>query len=229
MRRSRRRMKRRREKEKFDINLWQPRTGMGKDVKEGKITSISDALRTGKPIMEVEIVNALVPNMEEDILGIKLVQRMHKSGRRVKYQVVVVVGNKDGLVGIGTESAQGVGPAIRKSVNVARMNVVEVGMGCGSWECGCGRPHSAPFSVQGKSGSVTVTIKPAPRGIGLVAADVPKAVLRMAGVRDAWTASEGETRTTLNFAIATLEALKQTTRIGKREQAIRSEGGEKDG
>jgi small subunit ribosomal protein S5 len=179
----------------------------------------------GRPIMEVEIVKALVPNMEEDILGIKMVQRMHKSGRRVKFQVVSVVGNKDGLVGIGAESATGVGPAIRKSMNVAKMSLVEVNRGCGSWECGCGRPHSAPFAAQGKSGSVTVTIKPAPRGIGLVAAEVPKSVLRMAGVKDIWTASEGETRTTMNFAMATLEALKQTTRMGQPKQVVHAEGG----
>jgi small subunit ribosomal protein S5 len=154
---------------------------------------------------------------------------MHKSGRRVKYQVISVIGNKDGLVGIGTDSARGVGPAIKKAMNVAKMNLVEVGRGCGSWECGCGRPHSVPFEVKGKSGSVKVTIKPAPRGIGIAAAEIPKAVLRMAGVKDAWTTSEGETRTTLNFALATMAALKQTMRMGRPEMRASAEGGEKSG
>ncbi|MEW6222289.1 MAG: 30S ribosomal protein S5 [Candidatus Hadarchaeota archaeon] len=224
-----RRMRRKKEREKFDINMWQPRTGLGRAVKEGRITSISDVFRTGKPIMESGIVESLVPNMEEEILGIKLVQRMHKSGRRVKYQIVGVVGNLDGIVGVGSESAQAIGPAIRKTMNAAKMNVVEVMRGCGSWECGCGRTHSVPFEVEGKSGSVTVGIKPAPRGLGIAAAEIPKKVMRMAGVKDAWTASEGETRTTLNFALATLSALRQTTKMGQPAQVVRTEGGEQSG
>ncbi|MEW6592450.1 MAG: 30S ribosomal protein S5 [Candidatus Hadarchaeota archaeon] len=224
-----RRMRRKREIDKFDVNLWQPRTGLGRAVKEGKMTKISEVFRTGKPIMESGIVEALVPNMEEEILGIKLVQRMHKSGRRVKYQIVGVVGNLDGVVGVGSESAQAIGPAIRKTMNAAKMNIVEVMRGCGSWECGCGRTHSVPLEVEGKSGSVTVAIKPAPRGLGIAAAEIPRKVMRMAGIRDAWTATEGETRTTLNFALATLNALKQTTKMGQQEKVARAEGGEQGG
>jgi small subunit ribosomal protein S5 len=205
-------------KKEFDINLWQPRTNIGRAVKEKQITDISQILRQGTPIKEMEIVDALVPDLEENILSVGMVQRMHKSGRRVKFRVVAVVGNKDGIVGVGHGSTKEITSAIRKAVDTAKLNVIEVARGCGSWECGCGSPHSVPFKASGKSGSVAVTVKPAPKGLGLAAAEVPRTILRMAGVKDAWTRSEGQTRATLNFAFATLDALKQTARVALREQ-----------
>ncbi len=210
--------KRPRPKKEFSIDLWQPRTSIGRTVKERQITEISKILRQGTPIKETEIVDALVPKLEENILGVSLAQRMHKSGRRVKYRVVAVVGNQDGIVGVGHGSTREISSSIRKAMGTARLNVIEIARGCGSWECGCGRPHSVPFKVTGESGSVSVTVKPAPRGLGLAAAEVPRVILRMAGIRDAWTRSDGQTRTTLNFAFATIDALKQTTRIALREQ-----------
>lgn len=208
-----RRRRGRREKETFDINLWHPRTKTGREVKEGRVTDIGQVLRSGQRLMETEIVNALVPNMDEEILGVSLVQRMHKSGRRIRYRIVGVVGNKDGIVGLGVASAREIGPAIRKAMDAAKLNIIEVARGCGSWECGCGRNHSVPLEISGKSGSVSVTLKPAPRGLGLSAAGVPKTILGLAGVKDVWTSTSGETRTTLNFATAVFNTLKETTRV----------------
>lgn len=207
--------------EKFDITLWQPRTAIGKEVKDGKITNISEILRRGQRPREPEIVDALVPNMQEEILGINMVQRMHKSGRRTKYRVMAVVGNKNGIVGVAHASTREVGPSIRKAVTAAKLSVIEVARGCGSWECGCGRPHSIPFEVTGQSSSVYVTLKPAPRGLGLATADVPKIILRLAGIEDVWTQSKGQTRTTLNFALATFDALKQASRVALRESQVK--------
>lgn len=207
--------------EKFDITLWQPRTSIGKEVKDGKITNISEILRRGQRPREPEIVDALVPNLQEEILGINMVQRMHKSGRRTKYRVMAVVGNKNGIVGVAHASTREVGPSIRKAVTAAKLSVIEVARGCGSWECGCGRPHSIPFEVTGQSSSVYVTLKPAPRGLGLAAADVPKIILRLAGVEDVWAQSKGQTRTTLNFALATFDALKQASRVALREPQVK--------
>jgi small subunit ribosomal protein S5 len=207
--------------EKFDITLWQPRTAIGKEVKDGKITNISEILRRGQRPREPEIVDALVPNLQEEILGINMVQRMHKSGRRTKYRVMAVVGNKNGIVGVAHASTREVGPSIRKAVTAAKLSVIEVARGCGSWECGCGRPHSIPFEVTGQSSSVYVTLKPAPRGLGLATANVPKTILRLAGIEDVWTQSKGQTRTTLNFALATFDALKQATRVALRESQVK--------
>lgn len=67
-------------------------------VKEGEITSIDEILEQGLPIMELEIIDALLPDLEEEVIDVNLVQRMHKSGRKVNFRVIVAVGNKDGYV-----------------------------------------------------------------------------------------------------------------------------------
>jgi len=201
---------------------WEPKTRLGRAVKEGRIKSVSEILRDGIPVMEPEIIDVLVPGLEEQILDVSFVQRMHKSGRRNKYRVIVVVGNRDGIVGVGHDSAQEIGVAIRKAAAAAKTNVIEVARGCGSWECKCGRPHSVPLEGKGKHGSVEVVLKPAPRGLGLAASEVPKAVLELAGVKDAWTFARGQTRTTLNFSFAVIDALKniaKTVLTGKGERA----------
>ncbi|MEM2878599.1 MAG: 30S ribosomal protein S5 [Candidatus Hadarchaeales archaeon] len=205
------------QKPEFNREMWEPKTELGKAVKEGRITSISQILSSGEKIREPEITDMLVPGLEEEIINVNLVQRMHKSGRRVKYKVVMVLGNRDGVVGIGQASAREITSSIRKATENAKMNVIEVARGCGSWECGCGRPHSVPFTVTGKSGSVKITIKPAPRGLGCAAAEIPRTILRFAGIKDAWTRSEGQTKSTLNFAMATLNALKETSRMAVNE------------
>ena len=190
---------------------WKPKTRLGKLVLEGKITSMSQALKSGLPLREVEIVDMLLPDLEDEVIDVNMVQRMTDSGRRTKFRVVVVVGNKNGYVGIGQAKDKEVGMAIRKAVEKAKLNIIEINRGCGSWECGCGLPHSLPFKVTGKCGSVRVTLKPAPRGVGLAVGDVAKVVLRLAGVQDVWGTSKGETRTTINYAKAVYDALRSTT------------------
>lgn len=189
---------------------WKPKTRLGKLVLEGKITSMSQALRSGLPLREVEIVDMLLPDLEDEVIDVNMVQRMTDSGRRTKFRVVVVVGNKNGYVGIGQAKDKEVGMAIRKAVENAKLNIIEINRGCGSWECGCGLPHSLPFKVTGKCGSVRVTLKPAPRGVGLAVGDVAKVVLRLAGIKDVWGSSKGETRTTINYAKAVYDALRNT-------------------
>jgi len=74
------------------------RTSLGQKVKEGQITSIDEIFEEGLPIMELEIIDALLPDLEEEVIDVNLVQRMHKSGRKVNFRVIVAVGNKDGYV-----------------------------------------------------------------------------------------------------------------------------------
>jgi small subunit ribosomal protein S5 len=133
-----------------------------------------------------------------------------------------VVGNGDGYVGLGKTTGKEVGPAIRKAIDNAKLNIIEVKRGCGSWECGCGEPHSLPFMVTGKSGSAEVTFKPAPRGISLAVGDVAKHILRLAGISDSWGFTDGKTRTTVNYAKAAFEALRKTAEMRVMpEQEIR--------
>jgi len=190
---------------------WFPQTRLGKLVKEGQVTTMSEALASGLPIREFQIVDALLPEIRDEVLDINMVQRMTDSGRRVKFRATVIVGNGDGFIGIGEGKDVQVGIAIRKAIDTAKMNIIGIKRGCGSWECGCGQGHTVPFEVKGKSGSVEVELKPAPRGLGLASGGTAKKVLEIAGIKDVWTKVSGETRTTLNFAKATFDALIKTT------------------
>ncbi|MDO9097034.1 MAG: 30S ribosomal protein S5 [Candidatus Methanoperedens sp.] len=190
---------------------WVPQTRLGKLVKEGQVTTMGEALASGLPIREYQIVDALLPEIRDEVLDINMVQRMTDSGRRVKFRATVIVGNGDGFIGIGEGKDVQVGVAIRKAIDTAKMNIISIKRGCGSWECGCGLGHTVPFEVKGKAGSVEVRLKPAPRGLGLASGGTAKKVLEIAGIKDAWTKVSGETRTTINFAKATFDALMRTT------------------
>ncbi|OYT31680.1 MAG: 30S ribosomal protein S5 [Thermoprotei archaeon] len=192
---------------------WVPRTKVGRLVKEGKITSLDEIFAMNLPIKEVEIIDTLLPDIKHEVLSVNLVQRQTDAGEVSQFRVVVVVGNEDGYVGLGTGKARQVRQAIEKAIVNAKLNIIPVRRGCGSWECFCGEPHSLPFKVVGKSGSVIAELLPAPKGVGLVAGDIAKAVLRLAGIKDVWTRVRGETRTSLNFASAVFNALRNTYAI----------------
>jgi small subunit ribosomal protein S5 len=190
-----------------------PKTKLGKLVYSGKITTMTDALATRLPIKEPEIVDILLPELMDEVLDVNMVQRMTDSGRRVRFAITAVVGNGDGFVGMGRAKGKEVGPAIRNAIDRAKLNLIEVKRGCGSWECGCGTPHTVPFVVEGKCGSVVVTLKPAPRGVGLALGGIAKKVVTMAGIKDSWGLTKGHTKTTVNYSVAAFEALKETSRM----------------
>lgn len=196
--------------EQAELESWVPRTRTGRLVKEGKITSLKEIFERNLPLLEPEIIDYLMPDLKNEIIDISIVQKQTDAGRRSRFRVVMVVGNFDGFVGIGSGKARQLRFAIQKALVNAKLNITPVRRGCGSWECMCGEPHSVPFTVRGKSGSVVVTLKPAPKGTGLVAGEAAKTVLRFAGIRDVWSTTLGETRTTYNFAKATYNALKAT-------------------
>ncbi len=206
-----------------DENLeWIPKTRLGQMVKNGQIKTISEVLAMHVPIREAQIVDTLLPNIEDEVIEIKMVQKMSDSGRKVKFAATVVVGNRDGYVGIGHAKAKETGDAIEKAIENAKLNIIEIKRGCGSWECGCGRSHTVPFEVVGKSGSVRVDLKPAPQGVGLAIGDIPKKVLAMAGIQDTWGFSEGHTKSTVNFAYATFNALKETAKFKINDKLVLS-------
>jgi small subunit ribosomal protein S5 len=192
-------------------DIWKPKTRLGELVQKGEIKTFDEALKSKYPLKEYKIVDALLPELSEEVLDINLVQRMTDSGRRVKFRVCAIVGNKDGYMGIGLGKDALVRNGIVKAVMDAKLHLTRIERGCGSWECDCGEPHSIPYKVTGKSGSVEITLKPAPKGIGLAVGDVPKRVLEFAGVKDAWAKTQGQTRTTFNLAFATYDALRRTT------------------
>ncbi len=205
--------RRERKKDEFSPVDWIPRTKLGRLVYEGTITTLSEALKSNYVLKEPEIVDILLPEMEDEVLDVNMVQRMTDSGRRVRFAITAVVGNGDGFVGMGRIKGKEVGPSIRKAIDVAKTNIIEIKRGCGSWECGCMNPHTLPFKVTGKSGSVKATFSPSPQGVGLAVADIPKKILKLAGISDAWGTSKGHTKTTVNYSFATINALRQTTLV----------------
>jgi small subunit ribosomal protein S5 len=206
----------------FDNEEWIPKTKLGNMVKDGTITDIDEVFEKGLPIMELGVIDVLLPNLEEEVMDVNLVQRMHKSGRKVNFRVVVAVGNKDGYVGLGQGKAKEVGPAIRKAVDNAKYNIIKVKRGCGDWGCVCGRHHTVPFKVDGKTGSVKVTLIPAPAGVGLAIGNVGKTIMKLAGIQDLWSQTMGQTQTTVNFANATFEALKNLNKFKSTNKQLKN-------
>jgi len=195
------------------LSVWVPRTRLGRLVQEGKITSISEIFSQGLKIQESEIVDTLLPNLMTEVLDINLVQKQTDAGERSRFKAIVATGNSDGYLGLGMGKAKQVKMAIEKATVDSKRNIFPVRRGCGSWECGCGQPHSLPIKVAGKCGSVTLEIMPGPRGLGLVAGEHSKTILKLAGIKDCWTKSFGATRTVSSLASATFNALKDTYRV----------------
>ena len=198
---------------------WEPRTRLGRKVQEGDITSMRQALDSGLPLKEHELVDQLIPDLEDEVLDINMVQRMTDSGRRVKFRCVVAIGNRDGYLGYAQGRDDQVGGAIQKAIEVAKLNMIEVDRGSGSWEDSAGGVNSLTRTATGKAGSVEVEVKPAPQGLGLAGAETVRNILELAGVQDAWTSSNGNTRTTVNLAKATFNALRIAAQARTPEHA----------
>jgi len=203
---------------------WEPKTKLGKLVKSGQISTMTDVLKSGLPLREPEVVDILLPELDDEVIDVNMVQRMTDSGRRVKFVITVAVGNKNGFIGVGQAKGKEVGISIRKAIENAKMNIIEIRRGCGSWECGCGKAHTVPFSIKGKSGSVEVTLKPAPRGIGLATGNVAKKILALAGITDCWAFTDGSTKTTVNFAQAVFNALERNAEMRITQDEIKKIG-----
>jgi small subunit ribosomal protein S5 len=189
---------------------WVPKTKLGKMVQSGQVLSLDDVFTQGLRVMEPEIVDVLLPGLKQEVLGIGFVQKQTDAGEKSRFKAVVAVGDNNGYLGVGDGKAKQVRTAIDKATLQAKLKVIPVRRGCGSWECGCGRPHSLPFRVTGKCGSVRVDIVPGPRGLGLVGGEIVKTVLTLAGVRDCWTRTYGSTSTLASTALAVYDALRNT-------------------
>ena len=203
---------------------WNPKTKLGKLIQEKKVTTMKEALETGLPVREPEIIDILLPETQDEVIDVNMVQRMTDSGRRVRFVITVAVGNNDGYIGLGQAKGKEVGSSIRKAIDNAKLNIIEIRRGCGSWECGCGNPHTVPFAIKGKSGSVEITLKPAPQGIGLATGEVAKKILKLAGVKDCWAFTNGKTKTTVNYAKAVFNALKINTQMRVKRNEIHKIG-----
>ncbi len=140
-------------RDRFEEEDWDPKTKLGILVKAGKVSSMHDALSSGLPLREHQIVDTIIgEDLVDEVLKVNMVQRMTDSGRRTRFSITVVVGNSNGYVGLGSARGKEVGPTIKKAIDNAKLNMIELNRGCGSWECGCMNPHSLPLQGRRQGG-----------------------------------------------------------------------------
>lgn len=212
--------------------VWVPKTQLGKRVAKGELTTVQEALHADEKVMEPEIIDQLI-DLDEEVILIggtpgkgggkrrtvsKRTARMHKSGARYRSKAMTVLGDRNSVIGLGHGEAEDTRAAIESASREAKLNLIEIDKGCGSWECACGTEHTVPFEVTGKSGSVEVELKPAPKGIGLAASDDMAKLLELAGFEDVWVQSRGKTRTRGNLIRAGFNALEKINEMKRGEE-----------
>ena len=223
----------------FDIENWKPITQLGRETKAEKIKDIDEILDRGIRILEAEIVDALVPNLNSDLLSIgqskgkfgggkksiwRQTQKKTKEGNKPKFSALAVVGNGDGYVGIGLGNARETVPAREKATRQAKLSLIKIRRGSGSWESAEPKPTSIPFAVEGKCGSVKMKLMPAPQGTGLVIEKECRKVLQMAGIKDVYSKTAGHTGTKLNLLTACFKALKKLSAVKIKNQHVKQLG-----
>jgi small subunit ribosomal protein S5 len=155
-------------------------------------------------------INADTLNLEERVVRTNKVQKTHKGGRTMSWNVLVVVGDRHGYVGAGLGKARAIPDAIRKGVEAAKKNIIEVPL-VGS---------TIPHEILAHEGAAEVLLKPAAPGTGIVAGSSVRTILELAGINDVLGKSLGSSNA-INIAWATMTALK---RLKRAEEVARLRG-----
>ncbi len=133
---------------------------------------------------------------KEQVIQVRRVTKVVKGGKKLSFRAIVVVGNKNGQVGVGCAKAAEVIIAIQKAVADGRKNLINVPI----------YRTTIPHPITGCSGAGSVMLKPASQGTGVIAGGAVRAVLELAGVENILSKSLGS-KSPLNAANATLNAL----------------------
>lgn len=187
---------------------WVPVTKLGRLVSSGKINSIEEIYTHSLPIKEYQIVDKLLPNLQEKVMAVISVQKQTRAGQRTRMKVVMVLGDGNGHVGLGVKAAKELANAIRGAIIIAKLSIIPVRRGY--WGSNLGAPHTIANKTSGKCGSVNVRLIPAPRGSGIVASPNVKQLMQFAGIEDIYTTSSGSTRTAENTLKAAFAAIGNT-------------------
>ncbi|MEM4719649.1 MAG: 30S ribosomal protein S5 [Candidatus Pacearchaeota archaeon] len=212
---------------KEGLKEWVPKTKLGKEVLAGKIKEIDEILKKNLKIFEPEIVDMLIPEIEVEVINIgqakgkfgggkrrpwKQTQKKTAEGNVPTFACMCVVGDKKGHIGLGYGKAKETVPAKQKAIRKAKLNIFIVKRGCGSFNCTCKEPHSIPLKTEGKVGSSKIKLIPAPKGTGLVTDSECKKIFRLAGIKDIYSKSYGQTKTKTNMIKACINALKNLSK-----------------
>jgi small subunit ribosomal protein S5 len=143
----------------------------------------------------------------EKVVSINRVAKVVKGGKNFRFAVLIVVGNKNGKVGVGTGKAQEIPEAIRKGIEDAKKNLIDVPLINGS----------IPHESLGIFGAGRVLVKPAVEGTGVIAGGPVRAVLELAGIKDVVSKSLGSanSRNMVNATVVALKQLKRAEEVAK--------------
>jgi len=222
---------------KIDVAGWNPKTNLGMQVKAGQVSDIDKVLDEGTPILEEQIVDVLIPNLQSELLMIgqskgkfgggarrifKQTQKKTPEGNKPSFACMAVVGNSDGYVGVGYGKSKDTVPAREKAVRNAKLGLFKIRRGAGSWEDATSEPHSIPWEVEGKCGSVRIILRPAPKGKGLIVEQECAKILKLAGIENIYSKTYGQTRSKVNLVYALIDALRKLSLFKPREQDVKN-------
>ena len=148
--------------------------------------------------MKREMIDPKALELSDKVVAIKRVSKTVKGGRTMRFQALVVVGDRNGHVGAGIGKAAEVPEAIRKCKEAATKNLVAIPLD---------KNNSVPHDYTGVFGSATVLLKRAPEGTGVIAGGPARSVLDLAGIKNIRTKALGSNNK-VNCVLATLEGLK---------------------
>jgi len=167
------------------------------EVKETKEEKQPKASKSRKRKIETTNEPQQQTEWKEQVIQISRVTKVVKGGKKLSFRAIVVVGNKNGQVGVGCAKASEVIIAIQKAVADGRKNLINVPI----------FKTTIPHPITGRSGAGSVMLRPASQGTGVIAGGAVRAVLELAGIENILSKSLGS-KSPLNAANATLEALK---------------------